>query len=145
MAAAPLLAAMSVMAAGRRHGVRETMAVARAYGAARAKYGSDLLEALLETSPAGAMKRPGNRTDLDQAAPEALEEATAVLARRASAEERAEYRRFVVELVGAAASTRGRGGLLRRARRADAGPDEQRALDRITAILDRATHADAER
>src|SRR4051812_49684497 len=90
VAAAPLLAAMSVMAAGRRHGVRVTMAVTRAYGAARAQYGSGLLETLLKTSPAGAMKRPGNRADLDQAAPEALEEATAVLARRASAEERAE-------------------------------------------------------
>jgi hypothetical protein len=135
IAGAPLLAAMSVIAGGRGR-VRSTMAAVRGYQDARGSYDSELMRELLATPPADTIKRPRDREALRAEAPAALRQATEILERVASPEERAEYRRFVLALadsVGRAARTR---GLLRR-RPATLTDTERDALRAITAIFDR--------
>jgi hypothetical protein len=135
IAGAPLLAAMSVIAGGRA-GMRSTLAAVRGYRDARGSYDTELMRELLATPPADAIERPRDRQALRAEAPAALRQAMAILEPVASAQERAEYRRFVLALADAARRAARKGGLLRRTR-ATATDSERDALRAITAILDR--------
>jgi hypothetical protein len=135
IAGAPLLAAMSVIAGG-RGGMRSTLAAVRGYRDARGSYDSELMRELLATSPADAIERPRDRDALHAEAPAALRQAMEILERVASAQERAEYRRFVLALADAAGRAAHTRGLLRRSH-ATPTESERAALQSITAILDR--------
>jgi hypothetical protein len=135
IAGAPVLAAMSVIAGG-RGGMRSTLAAARGYRDARGSYDTELMRELLATPPADAIERPRDREALRAEAPAALRRAMGMLQRVASAEERAEYRRFVLALADAAGSAARTGRLMRRSRATPTDP-ERDALRSITAILDR--------
>jgi hypothetical protein len=135
IAGAPLLAAMSVIAGG-RGGMRSTLAAVRGFRDARGSYDTELMRELLATPPADAIERPRDREALRAEAPAALRQAMEILERVASAEERAEYRRFVLAVADAAGHAARTGGLLRRSR-ATATDAERDALRSITAILDR--------
>jgi hypothetical protein len=91
---------------------------------------------LLAMPPAEAIERPRDREALRHEAPAALRQAMEILDRVASAEERAEYRRFVLALAEATGHAARKGGLLRRGR-ATQTHAERDALRSITAIFDR--------
>ena len=135
IAGAPLLAAMSVIARD-RGGMRSTLAAVRGYRDARGGYDTELMRELLATPPGDAIDRPRDREALRREAPAALRQAMEILERVASAEERAEYRRFVLALAEAAGRAARKNGLFGRGR--PTPTDSQRdALRSITAILDR--------
>jgi len=131
---APLLAAMKVIAADRGGSVRETMAVAKAYAAARETHDGELMRALLATAPAPDASQRREGKDLAQEAPAALREAIAILERVADGDEVVEYKRFVYSLAETAAGAHREGGLLRRGE--PVSEAEQAALDEIAAIFD---------
>jgi len=133
---APLLAAMLVIAADRGGSLRETVAVARAYGEARESYDSEFMSALLATPPAsdGASgARSGD--DLPQVAPAKLREAVSIVERVATEDELVEYKRFVYALAETAAHAHKEGGFLGVGGK-QVSEAEQAALDEIAAIFD---------
>jgi len=130
---APLLAAMRVIAADRGGSVRETVAVARAYAAARESYDSELMSAVLATPPANDAKTAGK--DIAGEAPARLREAIAILERLATEDEVIEYKRFVYSLGETAAKAHKEGGFLGVGGK-EVSEAEQAALDEIAAIFD---------
>jgi hypothetical protein len=133
---APLLGAMMVIAADKGGSVRETLAVARDYAAAREAHDGELMSAILASAPAaGGAPRATKGEDLARAAPAALREAIAILERVATPEEVVEYKRFAYSLAESAARAHREGGLLRRAA-SDISEAEQAALDAIAAVFD---------
>jgi formate dehydrogenase maturation protein FdhE len=132
--AAPLLAAMTVVSAVPSSAARETMAVIRAYKAAREGSHGDLLTAVLDESPASkAAKQKSPREQVREKAEESLRAAVSALDRAASPDEMTEYKRFVLALAESAAHAQRRGGFLRRRREISEG--EQSALDAIAAAV----------
>jgi hypothetical protein len=137
VAGAPLLAAMMVIAADRGGSVRESVAVAKAYGEAREQYGSELMSALLASPPATAVQRPDSPADLPDQAKTTLRDAVATLERVASEDEVVEYKRFVYALAESAAGARKEGGFLGiGGGKSPISEAEQAALDEIAAIFD---------
>ncbi len=137
VAGAPLLSAMMVIAAERGGSVRESVAVAKAYGEAREQYEGELMSALLATPPATAVQRPDGPADLPEQARSALREAVAILERVATEDEVVEYKRFVYALAESVASAHKEGGFLGiGAKRTPISEAEQAALDEIAAIFD---------
>jgi hypothetical protein len=132
---APLLTAMMVVAADRGGSVRESVAVARAYGEAREQYDSELMSALLATPPAAAAKRPAKREDLRDEAVAQLREAIAILDRVATEDEVVDYKRFVFALAEGVARAHKEGGFLGIGGK-EVSEAEQAALDEIAAIFD---------
>jgi hypothetical protein len=107
LADAPLLAAMMVLAAGRRGSLGGTLAVARAYAAARDREHTPLVTDLLAEGSPDVRARVRDREALACEAPAALRAATSLLARTAPEQERAEYARFVLDVATAAAHAGG--------------------------------------
>lgn len=88
MVAAPLLAAMTVVSAVHSSAARETMAVIRAYKAAREGSHGELLTAVLDESPASkAAKQESPREQVREKAEESLRAAVSALHRVASPDE----------------------------------------------------------
>ena len=137
VAGAPLLAAMMVIAADRGGSVRESVAVAKAYGEAREQYDGELMSALLATPPATAVQRPESPADLPDQAKAALREAVAILERVATEDEVVEYKRFVYALAETVAGAHKEGGFLGiGGTKTPISDAEQAALDEIAAIFD---------
>jgi len=134
IARAPLLAAMSVIADD-RGGMRSNLAAVRGDRDARGLYDTELMRELIAMPPADAIERPRDREALRHEAPAGLRPAMDVLERVASAEERAQYRRFVLALAEAAGHIARKDGLLRRGR-ATPTDSERDALRSIIAIFD---------
>jgi len=137
VAGAPLLGAMMVIAADRGGTVRESVAVAKAYGEAREQYDGELMSALLATPPATAVQRPESPADLPDQAKAALREAVAILERVATEDEVVEYKRFVYALAETVAGAHKEGGFLGiGGKKTPISDAEQAALDEIAAIFD---------
>ena len=132
---APLLTAMMVVAADRGGSVRESVAVAKQYAAARERHEGELMSALLATPPAAATKRPADCASLNDEATANLREAIAILERVATEDEAVEYKRFVYSLAESVARAHKEGGFLGSAAKA-VSEAEQAALDEIAAIFD---------
>lgn len=132
---APLMAAMRVVTAERGGAIRESLAVARAYAAARETHGeSALLDAVVATPPTPDPSRFGPGTDVAAAAAERLREAVSVLEAKAAPEDTNAYKQFVVTVAEAVASANKEGGF------AGIGgtpvsDNEQAALDEIRSTL----------
>ena len=134
LVAAPLLAAMTVISAVHGGAARETMAVIRAYKAARAGSHGDLLTAVLDESPASNLtEQKFPREQVREQAEASLRAAVSALDRAGSPDEITEYKRFVLALAESAAQAPRRGGFLRRRREISEG--EQSALDTIAAAV----------
>ena len=137
VAGAPLLSAMMVIAADRGGSMRESVAVAKAYGEAREQYEGELMSALLATPPATAVKRPDSPDELHDQATATLREAIAILERVATEDEVIEYKRFVFSLAESVASAHKEGGFLGiGGGKTPISEAEQAALDEIAAIFD---------
>jgi hypothetical protein len=134
---APLLAAMMVIAAERGGSVRESVAVARAYGEAKEQHDGEFMSALLSTPPAASANRPATREEVHDAATAQLREAVAILERVGTADEVVEYKRFVFSLAESVAGAHKEGGFLGIGG-TPVSAAEQAALDEIAALFDEA-------
>lgn len=133
---APLLTALVVIAADRGGTVRESVAISRAYAAARDHNPGPLLQAVLSTPPAlDAANAPKSPDELRREAPEALRRAIATLERIATDEELREYKRFVFSVADTVARAHREGGFLGLGG-TEVSEHEQAALDEIAAIFD---------
>jgi hypothetical protein len=133
---APLIVALLVIAAERGGTVRESVAISRAYAAAREKNPSPLLQSVLATPPTmDAAKAPRTPDDLRREAPETLRRAIATLERVATDEELREYKRFVFSVADTVARAHREGGFLGIGG-TEVSEHEQAALDEIAAIFD---------
>ena len=134
---APLLAAMMVVAADKGGSVRESVAVARAYAAAKEQHEGEFMSALLSTPPAASANRPTTREEVHDAATTQLREAIAILERVGTEDDVVEYKRFVFSLAENVANAHKEGGFLGiGANRSQISEAEQAALDEIAAIFD---------
>jgi hypothetical protein len=134
---APVLAGLRVVAAHRGGNIRESIAVAKVYGAARQAQGdSEFLDALVSSPPAVDAQQVRERgRDIASVSSERLREALRLLRDKVAPEELDEYKRFVVEVAEAAAKAHKEGGFIGIGGK-PVSPEEQAALDEIQAILD---------
>lgn len=136
VANAPYVTAMLVIAADRGGTVRETMAISRAYAAAREQYRDPLIQAILSTPPAfDPATAPRTPEDLRRAAPSTLRRAVSILDRVATEEEVNRYKRFVYGVADTVARAHREGGFLGLGG-TEVSEHEQAALDEIAAIFD---------
>jgi hypothetical protein len=133
----PVLPGMRVVAAHRGGTIRESLAVAKVYAAAREAQGeSELLDALVSSPPAvDAQQIRASGGDVKSASEERLREALRILGEKATPEEVEQYKRFVMEVAEAAAKAHKEGGFIGIGGK-PISPEEQAALDEIQALLD---------
>src|SRR5215212_233717 len=123
---------MYVSAADRGGALRESLAAARAYAAARANSGGELLRDVLASPPALNL---GAGQEAAQQAPTKLRDAVRTLERRATDDEVNEYKRFIYAVAEAVAQAHREGGFLGVGGQ-EVSEAEQKALDEIAAIFD---------
>jgi hypothetical protein len=128
----PANAGLIVITASHGGMFRETMAMSKAYAEARAQHGeSELLDEIVAEKPRmehGKFRSPDNLTDQGL---EHLRDAAALLEHTATAEERDDYRRFVLTVASKVAEAHREGGQR-------ISPAEQQAIQDITTALDTA-------
>lgn len=135
IAEAPVLAGMRVVTAGRGGTIRESIAIGQTYAKARQEHGeSELLDALVASPPAIDQGRLQEGGDLKQASAARLEEAARLVEQKATPEEIASYKEFVLTLAQAVAEAHKEGGFAGIGGKA-VSEDEQAALDEIAATL----------
>ena len=132
----PVLAGMRVVAAHRGGTIRESLAVAKVYTAAREAQGdSELLDALVSSPPAvDSQQIRASGGDIKSASEERLREALRILGEKATPEEVEQFKRFVMEVGEAAAKAHKEGGFIGIGGK-PVSPEEQAALDEIQALL----------
>jgi hypothetical protein len=132
----PVLAGMRVVSAHKRGTIRESLAIAKVYTAAREAQGeSELLDELVASPPAvdsRQVREAGG--DIAGAARERLTQALGILAEKATPEEVEHYKGFVVQVADAAARAHKEGGFIGIGGK-EISPEEQAALDEIQGIL----------
>jgi hypothetical protein len=133
---APVLAGMRVVAAGRGGTIRESLAVAKVYAAARQNQGDgELLDALVDSPPAvDTQQLRAGGGDIVGLSGKRLREALRILAEKATPEEVEDYRRFVMEVGEAAAKAHKEGGFIGIGGK-EVSVEEQAALDDLQATL----------
>ena len=126
----PPTAGLLVITASHGGTFRETIAMSKAYAEARAQHGeSELLDEIVAEKP--RMERGGNiRTpeDLREQGLDGLAQVKALLADKATAEERDDYRRFVLTVANKVAAAHREGGK-------QVSPAEAQAIQDITTAL----------
>jgi hypothetical protein len=112
--AAPLLAALQVASAERGGQLREGLAAARVYAEARQHAGGGgLLDELVSSPPALDQQRlQGGPEAITQEARLRVRQAVSLLEEKATPEELADYRKFVLTVAEAAAEAHREGGFL---------------------------------
>jgi hypothetical protein len=135
---APALTALLVIAADKGGTVRETLAMSKAYAAAREQEHGPLLKEILATPPSVG-PAPRNADDLRREAPTMLRRAIAILERLATDDEVVAYKRFVFGVADAVARAHREGGFLGIGG-TEISEHEQAALDEIAAIFDTTHH-----
>jgi hypothetical protein len=132
---APVLAGMRVVMADRGGTIRESMAMGQVYAAARREQGeSELLDELVSSPPAMSPQSVGAGRDIAGAADDRLRGALAVLQEKATPEEAAAYRAFVLKLAETVARAHREGGMFGIGGK-DVSDEEQSAIDAISATL----------
>jgi len=125
----PPSAGLIVVTAQRGGALRETMAIAKSYAEARRQHGSsELLDELVAAKPERDHTRFHSFEELKAHGVAHLRDAISLLEQKASPEEVADYRSFVLALSEKVASAHREGGV-------DVSPAEQAAIDEITAAL----------
>jgi hypothetical protein len=133
----PVLAGMRVVAAHRGGTIRESLAVAKVYAAAREDQSdSELLDALVASPPAiDAQEIRARGGDIETVSSERLREALRIVRDKATPEEVEDYKRFVRVVAETAAKRHKEGGFIGIGGK-EISPEEQAALDQIQGILD---------
>jgi len=130
VARAPALAGVMVALADRGGTFRESLALGKAYTAARQDGGSELLEQLVASPPSLDPKSAGQPAQI----PEQIREAVRIVDEKATPEEAEEYRQFVLRLADVVAHAHKEGGVLGIGGK-EVSPEEQAALDRLSSTL----------
>ena len=132
----PLYAGMRVISADRGGTLRESLAMGRAYQAAREQHGeSDLLDELVKSPPSIDPDRlRETRGDIAAVASEQLREAITILEAKSTPAEVDAYKRFVMTVAQAVAGAHKEGGFLGIGGR-DISDAENQALDEISSAL----------
>jgi hypothetical protein len=136
IANAPYLVAMLIIGASRGGRMRETLAIAEAYAAARQHYEDELLQQIFTTSPSfdpTAVPRSGD--ELHDEAMTTLRRAVSVLARTATETEVNTYKRFVYYLADLVARAHREGSFLGIGGQ-EISQAEQTVLDEVAALFD---------
>jgi hypothetical protein len=108
---APPSAGMIVVTAQRGGTLRETIAIAKAYVEARKQHGeSELLDEIVSAKPEMDHTRYHSAEELKESGLQHLRAAVELLERKATPEELAEYRRFVLNLADKVATAHREGG-----------------------------------
>jgi hypothetical protein len=127
--AAPPAAGMIVITAGRGGMMRETFEMAKVYADARKQHGeSELLDELVSAKPERDRTRYHSSEELKEHALQRLREALELLESKATPEEVADFRQFILTLTLRVAERHEEGGV-------DVSPAEQQAIDEIAAAL----------
>ena len=125
----PPTAGMIVVTAAHGGTFRETIAMAKAYTEARAEYGdSELLDEIVATKPQMDRTRYHSAEELRDNGLAHLRSAVTLLESKATAEERDDYRRFVLTLASKVAAAHREHGQ-------SVSPAEEQAIQQITAAL----------
>lgn len=128
----PPTAGLMVITASRGGMVRETVAMSKAYVEARAQHGeSELLDEIVAEKPRMEHGRFHSPQELRDQGLDHLRDAATLLAHSATAEERDDYRRFVLTVASKVAEAHREGGQV-------ISPAEQRAIQEITTALETA-------
>jgi hypothetical protein len=128
---APALAAMMVIAADRGGTIRESMSLARAYKEARQKgAGDELLDELVSSPPQVDSKELGSVEQLREQAPARIQAAIALVEGKATPEETAAYRQFILGLADTVAHAHKEGGFLGIGGK-EVSESEQKVLDEL--------------
>ena len=125
----PPTAGMIVLSAAHGGTFRETIAMSKAYVQARAEHGeSELLDEIASAKPKLDHTRYHSAEELRDNGLGHLRDAMAVLESKATAEERDDYRNFVLALAGKVAAAHREHGQ-------SVSPAEAKAIQQITAAL----------
>ena len=125
----PPAAGLIVAAAQRGGTFREAFAISKAYVDARKEHGeSELLDEIASAKPQIDRSRFGSPQELKDHGLQIIRDAVALLGGKATPDEVAEYKRFVVTLAQRVAASHREHGT-------DVSPAEQAALDEISATL----------
>jgi hypothetical protein len=108
----PTSAGLVVIASDRGGSIRESFSMAKSYAEARQQHGeSELLDEIVAAKPEMDRTRAGSPEELKQNALQNITEAVEILRGKATEEEVAEYRKFVVGLAERVAEARKEGFL----------------------------------
>ncbi len=125
----PPTAGMIVITAARGGMFRETVAMSKAYGEARAEHGdSELLDEIVTAKPHVDHTRYHSAEELRDNGLKHLRDAVALVDSKATAQEGDDYRRFVLTLAGKVAAAHKEAGQ-------SVSPAEAEAIQQITAAL----------
>jgi hypothetical protein len=125
----PPTAGMIVITAARGGMFRETIAMSKAYTEARAEHGdSELLDEIVVAKPHVDHTRYHSPEELRDNGLKHLRDAVALVDSKADAQERDDYRRFVLTLASKVATAHREGGQ-------SVSPAEAEAIEQITAAL----------
>jgi hypothetical protein len=125
----PPAAGMIVITASRGGMLRETLAMSKAYVQARAEHGdSELLDEIVAAKPQADHTRYHSAQELRDNGLRHIRDAVALVDSKATAQERDDYRLFVVTLAGKVAAAHREEGQ-------SVSPDEAEAIQQITAAL----------
>ena len=131
VARAPALAGVMVALADRGGTFRESLALGKAYAAARGAEGSsELMEQLVASPPSLDRQSAGQPDQI----PEQIREAVRLVEEKGTPEEAEEYRRFVLRLADVVAHAHKEGGVLGIGGK-EVSQEEQAALDRLSSTL----------
>ena len=122
----PPAAGLIVITAAHGGTFRETFAMSKAYAEARAEHGdSELLDEIVSAKPKVDHTRYHSPEELRESGLGHLRDATALLDSKATAEERDDYRRFILSLANKVAAAHREHGQ-------SVSPEEAAAIEQIT-------------
>jgi hypothetical protein len=125
----PPTAGLLVITASHGGMFRETMAMSKAYSEARAQHGeSELLDEIVAAKPRMERGKAHNPEELRDQTLNCLRDVTTLLEHKATAEEREDYRRFVLTVASKVAAAHREGGK-------QVSPAEEQAIQDITTAL----------
>jgi hypothetical protein len=112
VARAPALAALTVMMADRGGAIRESIALGKVYAEARRDGGSELIEQLVSSPPQLDPASLGPPDQLREQVPQRIREAVGTVEEKATPDETAQYKSFILRVADVVAHAAKEGGVL---------------------------------
>ena len=129
LAQAPAFAGLMVILGDRGGSFRESIALGKAYAAARRDGGSELLEQVVASPP-----HVDPKSITPDQLPERIREAIRIVGEKATPEEAEEYRQFILRVADAVAHAHKEGGVLGIGGK-EVSEQEQAVLDQLASTL----------
>jgi hypothetical protein len=129
LAQAPAFAGLMVILGDRGGSFRESIALGKAYAAARRDGGSELLEQVVASPP-----HVDPKSITPDQLPERIREAIRIVGQKATPEEAEEYRQFILRVADAVAHAHKEGGVLGIGGK-EVSEQEQAVLDELARLL----------